>query len=81
MTKIGSYRLAIHRRGARRKFFHDPFLFQNYNLPQMSFVDDDMKQRANTKFLFHHSSNPSKLILFRKTKQTTRKIGNFNYYE
>ena len=27
-------------------FFHDPFLFQNWNLSQMSFVDDYMKQRV-----------------------------------
>ena len=29
------------------KFFDDPFLFQNWNLVQMSFVDDGMKQRVN----------------------------------
>ena len=27
-------------------FFHDPFLFQNWNLGQMSFVDDGIKQRV-----------------------------------
>ena len=27
-------------------FFDDPFLFQNWNLGQMSFVDDAMKQRV-----------------------------------
>ena len=27
-------------------FFDDPFLFQNLNLSQTSFVDDAMKQRA-----------------------------------
>ena len=48
-SKTAPHRLPTHRHfGGHRNFYDDPFLSLNWNLSQMSFVDDGMKQRVKT---------------------------------